>query len=69
MAELLALIFRSAQVAVGLAILAIVFAPVLVWLWPYLWPWLLLFSLIAFYNLLEGIAKRLEGARRLRDDW
>lgn len=69
MAELLTLIVRLAQVAVGLVILTIVFAPVIVWIWPFIWPWLLLFSLIAFFSLLGSIAERLTGARQLRDDW
>ena len=69
MAELLAHIFRLAQFTVGLMLLAIVFAPVVVWIWPYVWPWLLLSSLVAFYSLLEGIANRLENAKQLRDDW
>ncbi len=69
MAELLALIVRLAQFAVGLFILTIVFGPVVVWIWPYIWPWLFLLSLVAFFALLGSIAKRLEGAKLLRDDW
>jgi UDP-N-acetylmuramyl pentapeptide phosphotransferase/UDP-N-acetylglucosamine-1-phosphate transferase len=69
MAELLARIVRLAQAAAALAIIAIVFAPVLMWIWPYVWPWLLLFALIASVGALEDIARRLEGARQLRDDW
>ena len=69
MAELLTIIVRLAQVGVGLAVLAIVFAPLVVWLWPYVWPWLLLLSLVALYAQLEAIGKRLDGARQLRDDW
>ena len=69
MAELLALIVRLAQFAVGLVILTIVFAPVIAWIWPYIWPWLLLFSVIALFELLGSIAERLEGAKLLRDDW
>ncbi len=69
MAELLTLIVRLAQFGVGLAVLAIVFAPVLVWLWPYVWPWLLLICLVALFSLLENIGNRLESARQLRDDW
>lgn len=69
MAELLTIIVRLAQVGVGLAVLAIVFAPLVVWLWPYVWPWLLLLSLVALYAQLEAIGNRLDGARQLRDDW
>lgn len=69
MAELLTLVVRLAQVSVALAVIAIVFAPVLVWIWPYIWPWLLLTALLALYQVLDGIGNRLSAARELRDDW
>jgi hypothetical protein len=69
MAELVAHIFRIAQAAVGLAVLAIVFAPVALWLWAYVWPWLLLIALLAFFAMLDGIANRLEAARGFRVGW
>jgi hypothetical protein len=69
MAELIAIIVRLAQFAVGLVILTILFAPLVSWVWAYIWPWLFLFSIFACFELLGALATRLEGAKQLRDDW
>lgn len=68
MAELLSIVVRAAKVTVGLAIFTIFFAPLILWIWPFVWPWLMLFSLLAFYSLLNHFVERLEGAKQLRED-
>lgn len=63
MAELLSLIVKSLQAALGFAVLWFLISPLIAVVWPYIWPFLLLGLVLAVAEMLDQIEKRLERAK------
>jgi len=62
-AELLSLIVKSLQAALGFAVLWFLISPLIAVVWPYIWPFLLLGLVLAVAEMLDQIEKRLERAK------
>lgn len=60
MSELVAIMLRGIQAALGLFLLMLFIAPVVYFIWPYIWPILLLGLAIGLFGVLDVTAKRLE---------